>query len=114
MITVYHNATCSKSKAVLEALHDAGIPFEMVEYLHNPPSAHLLKEIFSKMKNTELKDLNRNTEYSAEDHSAEEVFQYLSENPQFLQRPILVAENFAAIARTSEEIQDFIRQIQQD
>lgn len=113
MITVYHNATCSKSKAVLEALHNAGIPFEMVEYLHNPPTPALLKEIFGKMKGTEIKDLNRNPEYLAENHSPEEVFQYLSENPEYLQRPILVDENFAAIARTPEEIQDFIQQIQQ-
>lgn len=109
MIRVYHNATCSKSKAVLEGLHAAGIPFEMVEYLHNPPTAQELKDIYDRMQNTTLQQLNRNPDYKVEEHTEQEVFKYLAENPAHLQRPILVTDSHAAIVRTADDIQAFLR-----
>ena len=50
-ITLYHNPRCSKSRATLELLKNAGNEPQLVEYLKQPPTAETLAGILDDYNN---------------------------------------------------------------
>ncbi len=112
-LIVYHNARCSKSREVLEILTKKGIETEVVEYLKKPLTKKVLKDLLMKL-NLKPIDIVRTNEdifkkkFKGKNFKDEEWIQILIENPTLLQRPIVVDEYKAVIARPAESVLEFI------
>ena len=108
-IEIWHNSRCSKSRNAFNYLKDKNIEFEVKEYLKNPPTLQELKEVLSKlgMKPSELirskeaiyKELN------LKDASEDELLEAMVNNPKLIERPIIVNEDKAVVARPLENIE---------
>jgi len=113
MITIYHNNRCTKSRCALEELEKSGQDFEVIYYLETPPGKAELKEIISKLgiKPLELirKGENIFTEnYKGKSLSDEEWIDAMIAHPILIERPIVISENKAVIARPTEKIKEIL------
>lgn len=112
-LTIYHNARCSKSREALEILTKKGIEIEVVEYLKKPLTKKVLKDLLMKL-NLKPFDIIRTNEdifkkkFKGKNFKDEEWIQILIENPTLLQRPIVVDEYKAVIARPPESLLEFV------
>jgi len=111
--TIYHNPRCSKSRGALEILknHFPEEEIHEVRYLQNPPTANTLMQICSllNLKPVEIirsgeaifKELSLNKN---DQRSDEEWCEILASNPKLIERPIVVINNKAVIARPPEKV----------
>ncbi len=113
MITIYHNNNCTKSRIALAALTKSEEPFQVITYLENVPSIDELRTIVAKLQ-CKPKDIVRTTEkvylekFKGKDLTDEEWIVALHENPILIQRPIIVRDNFAVVARSEDALDDII------
>lgn len=108
--TILHNPRCSKSRAAVELLHSRGVDFQVIKYLETPPSTLQLEQIV-KLLGIKPADLVRQQEplfaqlgLGDRTLTDAEWLTCLAENPQLLQRPIVVHGGKAAIGRPIEKI----------
>ena len=109
-VTIYHNPRCSKSRATLDLLTEAGVAPQIVEYLVTPPSEAELKEILEKlglkprdiMRQGEL--LYRDLGLGDENLSDEALIAAMHQHPILIERPIVVAGEKAALGRPPEAV----------
>ena len=109
-VTILHNPRCSKSRQTLELLRSHGIEPKIVKYLENPPSKTRLKEILKKL-DMQPRDLMRQPEKAYKeaglDNPAlqqEELIEAMVIQPKLIQRPIVLANEQAAIGRPPEDV----------
>ena len=108
-VEIWHNSRCSKSRNAFNYLKDKNIEFEVKEYLKNPPTLQELKDVLAKlgMKPSELirskeaiyKELN------LKEVSEDELLEAMVNNPKLIERPIIINEDKAAVARPLENIE---------
>lgn len=107
---IYHNPRCSKSRQTLQLLLDQGVEPEVIEYLKTPPTAAELTDILKKL-DIAPRDLMRKkeAEYKATgmdntelDESA--LINGMVVSPKLIERPIVLANNKAAIGRPPEDV----------
>lgn len=110
MTTIYHNPRCSKSRASLEMLEAKGITPNIVKYLETPPNAEELTEILDKL-GLKAEQIVRKGEaiykklgLADKTLSNTEWVSVLVENPQLMERPIVVNGDKAAIGRPIEAV----------
>lgn len=108
--TIWHNPRCSKSRAAVELLQSRGVDFLVIKYLETPPSTQQLEQIV-KLLGSKPADLVRKQEplfdqlgLGDRTLSDDEWLTVLSENPQLIQRPIVVHAGKAAIGRPIDRI----------
>lgn len=108
--TIYHNPSCSKSRATLALLYEHGITPEIVLYLETPPDAAALKSLLTKL-GMEPRELLRTDEpeYAAlglanPALSREALLAALAAHPKLLQRPIVVVGDRAVLGRPPEAV----------
>lgn len=111
MLKVLHNNSCSKSRCLISYLTDKKVDFEIIDILQNPLSEEEIREILS--KGVLLKDLARTSDKFYKDNfpenpSDKELIKILSQNPILIQRPIIIKEEKALIARPIELAEAFI------
>ena len=109
MLKIYHNPRCSKSRLGIQYLEDKGVNFEVVKYLDTPFTEDELKEVLMKlnMKPLELirkgEDLFKK-EFKGKNFTDDEWVKIMIEHPKVIERPIIVAQHKAVVARPTEEI----------
>lgn len=114
MIKIYHNNSCSKSRAAFELLKDKNLEFEIHEYLKNVPSKEELKEIIVLLKIKPF-DLIRKNESLFKDKynqmilTDEEWIDVMLKNPILIERPIVIKDGQAAIGRPIENIINLLK-----
>ena len=110
MTTIYHNPRCSKSRASLEMLEAKGITPTIVKYLETPPNVDELTKVLSKLglKAEQIvrkgEALYKELGLAGKTLSNEEWISVLVENPQLMERPIVVNGDKAAIGRPIEAV----------
>lgn len=110
---IFHNPRCSKSREALKLLNDKGIAPEVVLYLENPPDVNELKQVLS-LLNLKAEDLLRKNElvykenFKDKDFSEEEWIRIMSENPQLIERPVVIAGHKAVIGRPPEKVLELL------
>lgn len=107
-ITIYQKPTCSKCRATLAILGESGEEFESVNYYETPLSADKLLELVHKL-GVSLQDVLRKDEAIARDLGVasmpdNELAQAMVDNPDLIQRPIVVRGDKAALCRPPENV----------
>jgi arsenate reductase len=113
-VTIYHNPRCSKSRQTLELLRRRGIEPQVIEYLKTPPSEADLKRILG-LLGMAPGDLMRRGEPAYKERglddpalSQEALIAAMVESPILIQRPIVLANDKAAIGRPPESVLDIL------
>lgn len=113
--TIYHNARCSKSRAALAILEQAGIQPRIVEYLKDTPTASALDALFRKL-GREPQAVMRFGEaiakalglHANDVRSRAEWIQLIVEHPILLERPIVVHGDAARVGRPPENVKELL------
>ncbi len=113
-VTIFHNPRCSKSRETLALLESKRITPEIVDYLKTPPTAATLKKIL-KLLGLKPRELMRRKEdaYKAEglddpSLSDADLIAAMVANPVLIERPIVLANDKAAIGRPPEAVLDIL------
>lgn len=115
-ITLYHNPRCSKSRGAKEILDNAGVPFEVVEYLDQPLSRDQLLLLIERLRLPPADLVRRDSTFAAlgleaaRYQEAAAVADLLVRHPELMQRPIAVRGNRAVLARPPERIEEILRE----
>ncbi len=106
--TIYHNPKCSTSRKTLDLLRDKGIEPEVVLYLKTPPTrAQLVKMIKSAGIDVHAAVRKREALYKElglADASDDELLGAMTEHPILIERPWVVTDKGARLARPIENV----------
>lgn len=114
MLQIFHNNRCGKSRNCLSMLESSGKEFEIISYLTTPPTAAELHGVLEKLDIKPI-DLVRQKEktwidnFKGKDFTDEELIKIMITNPILIERPILISEEKAIIARDEEKIINFLK-----
>jgi len=109
-IKIYHNPRCSKSRQTLQLLQEQDVELEIIEYLKTPPTAAELSDILQKLKIEPRALMRKNeAEYKATgmdntELSNDELIAGMVATPKLIERPIVLANDKAAIGRPPESV----------
>ncbi|GGA15056.1 arsenate reductase [Amylibacter cionae] len=108
-VTLWHNPRCSKSRQTLELLTAAGHDPQIIRYLENPPSVEELHSALALLEIPAIKLMRsgekrfRELGLSKTDADAE-LIAAMAENPILIERPVVFANNRAAIGRPPQTV----------
>lgn len=109
-ITIYQKPTCSKCRATLALLKESGQEFDAVNYYEVALTIERLREVIEKL-DLPVRDLLRIDEplahslkLSERQLSDDELIKIMVENPDLIQRPIVVRGDEAVLCRPPENI----------
>ncbi len=111
---IFHNNACGTSRKVLNVLKELNFEIEIRDYIKNPPSIIELKEILSKAGLSAMDLLRKNNKIYKESFEGnaftnDEWLIAISKNPSILERPIVIIENKAILARPADKIKELFR-----
>ncbi len=111
-VTIYHNPRCSKCRIGITALSEFTTDFTVVKYLEEKPfTVENLTNILQKlgMKPMELIRTNEK-EYKehikGKDLPDKALIELMVEHPRLIQRPIVVKDDKAVLARPAEKLKE--------
>ena len=110
MMQIYHNSRCGKSRKAIQYFADRHFVVEVIEYLKNPTSRETLTDIIIK-PGLKVKDFIRTKEslyqerFADQTHNDSEWIEIIVDNPILLERPIIVTDKKAWIARSDEMLE---------
>jgi arsenate reductase len=108
-----HNPRCSKSRAALELVRDAGVELPVREYLRDPLSVDELRPIV-KMLGVRPIEIVRRGEAPfkalglSDATPDDEVLRAMAENPILIERPIIVRGGRAVVGRPPEAVREIL------
>ena len=109
-IVIYQKPTCSKCRATLALLNNSGEEFESVNYYETPLTIEQLRELIQKL-DVPVRDLLRQDEPLARGLDAasdDELMRAMVENPDLMQRPIVVRGDKAKLCRPPENVMELL------
>jgi arsenate reductase len=113
-LTLFHNPNCSTSRHALDAVRDAGVDAEVVQYLKTPLDRTALLTLIDQLEDPPA-DLVRKDGFfkdqglDAEDYTTPDaVADLLVQHPRLMQRPVLVKGGRAIIGRPKDRVPVFI------
>lgn len=111
---IYHNPRCSKSRATLALIEQRGVEPEIIEYLKTPPSEDELRRVL-KLLQIGPRDIMRKGEAAYREQglddpglSDDELIAAMINTPILIERPIVLANNKAALGRPPESVLDIL------
>ena len=114
MITIYHNPKCTKSREGLCEIEHLNKSFTIRKYLDEPFSKDELKSVIKKL-NIKPLELVRTKEsiwienFKGKILTDEQIIDAMLQNPKLIERPIVVFDNKAVIARPKELINELLK-----
>lgn len=113
-IVVYQKPTCSKCRATLALLENSGKEFDAVNYYEVPLTVKRLRELIGKL-GLPVRDILRSDEPLAHRLGLaerqlpdDELIRIMVENPDLIQRPIVVRGDEAVLCRPPENVRKFL------
>lgn len=113
MIQIYHNPRCGKSRECLAFLEEKKSEYQIIKYLEHPPTYNDLVELL-KMLNLSPIELVRQKEkiwienFKNKTLSDDEIIKAMTDNPLLIERPILIKDGKAIVARDPEKLKKFM------
>ena len=114
-ITVWHNPRCRKSReglAMIEKIAGKkGLEVEIRKYLDNPPNEDEIQKVLKmlEMKPLELirtKEAIWKENFKGKDLTDEQVIEAMAQFPKLIERPVVIYNNKAVLARPAEKVLD--------
>lgn len=109
-VCIYHNPRCSKSRQALALLQQQGEELEVIEYIDNPLDSASLSELLKQlgMSARELirkgEDTYKELNLANPDLSEAELVQAMVDYPRLIERPIVIRDGKAIVARPPERV----------
>lgn len=110
-ITIWHNPRCSKSRDALSYLEEKKLDIKIIKYLDAKITKEDIKEILlmlgvgartlMRTKEDIYKELNLENE-----NDEEKLIQAMVDNPKLIERPVVIKDGSAVIARPLEKIDE--------
>ena len=113
-IKVYQKPTCSKCRTALGILNDEGVEYDSINYYETPLTVEELRSLIDKLGISPRELLRkdeqayRELKISQRDLSDDELINLMIENPDLMQRPIVVRGNRAVLARPPENLKELL------
>lgn len=111
--TIWHNPRCSKSRqalAILEA--KSGLEIEVVEYLKTPPTRSEIEAVLKKAGIAPSQAIRKGEavaqEIGLDTNDDMAVLDAMAAYPILIERPIIITEKGAVIARPPEKAHDIL------
>lgn len=113
MIQIYHNPRCGKSRNCLAFMTQAGLDYEIINYLENPPSYDELVSILKKLALKPLELVRQKEKIWIENFKNKaltdsEIIQAMVSHPILIERPIVINNEKAIIGRDIEKLTSFM------
>jgi arsenate reductase len=113
-VKIYHNPRCSKSRAAMEYLEEHGIEADVIKYMDTPPDAETIQNLLN-MLGKKPRDMMRKHEKVFKEaglddptFTDEELVEAMAQCPSLIERPIVVNNDKAVIARPPEVVEDIL------
>ncbi len=111
--TIYHNPRCSKSRAALAILQEAGIEPDVVLYLETWPDADEIRMLLEKLGIGASQLVRRGEEaYKVEglgtDSDDAEIIAAMARYPKLIERPVIVRGDRAVLGRPPENVLELL------
>lgn len=113
-VTIWHNPRCSKSRATLQLLEQAGVAPNVMLYLETPPAVEELERVLGALgcaprgAMRKGESVYKELGLSKEDISRDDLISAMVANPILIERPIVIKGDKAAIGRPPELVLDII------
>lgn len=114
-ITIYHNPNCGTSRNTLALIRNTGIEPQVVEYISNPPSRAVLKDLIAQAGLTVRDAIREKGAPYAElglDNPAlsdDALLDAMLAHPILINRPFVVTPNGVRLCRPSELVLEILR-----
>lgn len=115
MYTILHNSRCRKSREWLKLLEEAGVAFEIREYLKDPLSKQELETLVEQLgirpiEFTRTKEADFKLAWLTKNSSDKEIISAMVKYPKLIERPIVIQDNKKAVlGRPAENIEEMIK-----
>ena len=109
-ITIYQKPTCSKCRETMKLLESKGVDLNIINYFIDPIPTDTLRVLIQKLgiRPIELfrkkEDRFRELGIGSKNYSDEELIEILGENPELIERPIVVRGDKAVLGRPPENV----------
>ncbi|ODN43962.1 arsenate reductase (glutaredoxin) [Piscirickettsia litoralis] len=111
-VTIYHNPRCSKSRKALEILEEKGHTPVIIDYLEQSLTKQEIQSLLSQLSLAITEIIRQSEDYYKAERlntaSAEELITHLIKEPKLLQRPIVISNHKAVIARPPERVLEIL------
>ena len=109
MIQIYHNPRCSKSREAVQFLEEKKVEHEVINYIENPLTEDELTDLLDMLGMDPFELIRTNeqiwkTEFAELEMDDNEYVLLMIEYPQLMQRPIVVNDGQAVVARPADRI----------
>lgn len=114
---IWHNPRCSKSRATLGLIEEAGVDADVRRYLDDPPTAEELRRVLG-LLDMQPWDLVRSGEdaYREQDmgdwpRGEDDVDRWIDamvEHPRIIQRPVVIDGDQAVVGRPPENVHSLL------
>ena len=114
MITVYEKSTCTKCRQTKKILEDAGVEYELKSYYDELLTPEEIKDLLKKLGMSARALLRTGEEiYKRLDLkntaiTNDQLIRAMSNNPDLIQRPIVVKGNKAVLGRPPENVKELL------
>jgi arsenate reductase len=111
---IYHNPRCSKSRDALKYLQEKNFSLEIIDYINMPFSRDELTNIIKLLDISPRELLRKNEAFYKENNLSDknitdsEIIDFMLKEPKLIERPIIVAEKKACIARPLEKLKEML------
>lgn len=102
--TIWHNPRCSKSRATLALLEQAGVEVTVVEYLRQPPSAAELARLYDRADIAPRAGLRADAPALADDA----VLSAMAADPSIIERPLVETVLGVRLCRPPERVREIL------
>ena len=108
--TIWHNPRCSKSRAALALLQDAGAEVEVVEYLREPPTPATLAALYAEAGLSPRQGLRTSEPDAAALTHADDaaILAAMAADPILIERPLVRTARGVRLCRPPERVLEIL------
>ena len=113
-VTIFHNPACSKSRATLALIREAGVEPRIVRYLETPPDRARLEGLLAAMGLSPRELLRRGEAAHAELGLADptlgdaQLIEAMLAHPRLIERPIVETPKGVRLGRPPERVHEIL------
>jgi arsenate reductase (glutaredoxin) len=112
-VTVWFNPRCSKCRTTQGILAEHGVEADYVRYLESAPSRDEIEQVLKMLGTDDPMAIVRTgedrwKELGLDPSDREKVLDALADNPILIERPIVIRDGRAVVARPPEKVLDLL------